>query len=43
MMRVTLQQEGADGEIDGLHIVIDDLGRESFGVAAHAVHELGTL
>jgi len=37
--RIARQPQGAPGKIDGLHVVIDDLGRESFGVPAHPLHE----
>src|SRR2546421_13127759 len=37
--RIARETQRACGEIDGLHVVIDDLGRESFGVPAHPLHE----
>ena len=43
MVRVTLQAKRAGGQVDRLHVVVDDLGGKSFRVPAHAVHELRAL
>jgi hypothetical protein len=39
MVGVAPQHEGPNGQVDGVNVIIDDLGSKSFSMGAHALHQ----